>query len=220
MLSDASAQTKCIGYNGSIIFNNAVNSGETIYVQAIYPSDEYTSNNIYNNGNKSDCMWLEFGVDTNTQYQSVGFLDPICQNGPVLWNFYTSMECVEERKFASKVIDTNFTSHIESDYSGNTVYCVVTANSDDDSVTCIGGMDFFNTTNIYNAPAPIPPFYSWYSKYGRVVMGTIFGACFISMLFYISWLRRAEEGDVVLYRLNAVVEKLGNVDDEENQQGW
>ena len=222
MISDASAQTKCVGYNGSIIFNNAVNSGETVYIQAQYASTAYTKNNIYDNGNKSDCKWLEFGVDTNSEYQTVSFLEPICQDGPVIWNFYTSMECREDRKFASKVIDTNFDSHYPIDSGGNTVYCVVTDNSgnsnSDEAVTCIGGMDFYNTSDIYNAPAPLPPFYTWYAEYGRVVMGTIFGACGISMLFYISWLRRAEEGDVVLYRLNAVIEK-NHPDDEENQQG-
>ena len=46
-----------------------------------------TKNNIWNNGNKSECMWLEFGVDTDEYSRSVPWLTPVCQDGPVLWRY-------------------------------------------------------------------------------------------------------------------------------------
>ena len=87
MVSDGAAQSSCANYNGSIIFNNAIQSGETVYVQATYPNAENTKNNIWNNGNKSECMWLEFGVDTDEYSRSVPWLTPVCQDGPVLWRY-------------------------------------------------------------------------------------------------------------------------------------
>ena len=65
-----------------------------------------------------------------------------------------------------------------------------------------------------------------YASYGKVVMGSVFGAGTLVFLFYISWLRRVEEGDVVLYRLDSVISKIhpddqavgqGQGQDEENQ---
>ena len=240
MLSDAGTE-KCRDYNGSILFNNAIVSEQTVYIQANYNSSNnklYKSknSNVYKdeenkNSDLSPCLWLDFGAGTTYSSALSPWLDPICQDGEVTWNFYTNMKCDKEHLFASKRISTDYYTSNEK-IDPKTVYCIITSteyigNSSDpdsfnsDAVTCIG--DFLNLTvpDIVTQLPPLPPFYSWYSKYGKITMGTVFGASAISFLFYISWLRRAEEGDVVLYRLDMIKDKSGTVypddDDEESQ---
>ena len=121
------------------------------------------------------------------------------------------MRCTEDRLITQRYIDTNFTSHVDTNDGPNTIFCVVTSTAmTNESVTCLGGMDEISTEGIINPPEPLPPFYDWYAEYGDLAMGCVFGASCISILFYVSWLRRAEEGDVVLYRLDAVMEKVTN----------
>lgn len=171
-----------------IIFNNAIPSQETIYIQANYTKDaNKATNDVYNNNQKSLCMWLNFGAATDHDSSgSTSWLGPICQTGPVTWRVYTDMKCSAANLIAEKTINTNFTSN-DGLTSGGTVYCVVTSldnigNQSDknlvnpDSVTCIGSFSNFTTPYITLPPVMLTPFYSWYSKYGNVAMGTVFGA--------------------------------------------
>lgn len=219
ILSDSQASENCAGYTGAIIFNNAAHGEQTVFVQATYPTINATKNNIYGTGTeKSSCMWLEFGMNTVNNEVAVPQLDPICQDGPVLWSFYTNMMCENSTLIAEIIVDTNLTAHNGSTVGGN-VFCVLTTTNytgstsfpslyNSDAVTCIGAFSDINIPNIKYPPGALSEFQQWYQKYGKVVMGTVFAAASITVLFYVSWLRRAEEGDVVLYRLNAVYQKI------------